>query len=184
MATSPVVLEQLQGEYINPSEWRHVVLNGTKIIFPVSVTGFSSNHRVFEYQLESGTGNAVEFSGRQPYDFTLEVKIIGRNEENYDAQLQFLLSIIDSSISEPVEIYHPKLKKYRVNKFYVTGWGYKEVDYYAVYTIKCKEYKDYVVQYLDGYITPEEEVASNMTQDDVDEVNEIFDPVIDYYLGT
>jgi hypothetical protein len=178
MAINPVLTQQKRGEYINTKEWRHVILNGTKIIFPASITGFSSNHRVFEYQLESGTGNAVEFSGRQPYDFTIEIKIIGQGEDHYDAQIQYLFSLIDTSMSEAIEISHPKLKKHKINKFYVTGWSYKEIDYYMVLNLKCKEYQDYVVQYLDGFQTPEEITASNITQDDVDEVDSTFEDII------
>lgn len=182
MAINPVVVKQNQGEYINTTSWRNVILNGNVLIFPVSITGFSSNHRVFEYALESGTGNAVEFSGRQPYEFTLDVKIVGRNEDHYDSQLQFLLSLLNTSMTEPIEIYHPIVKKYKINKFYVLGWAYKEIDFYAVYTIRCKEYKDYIVQYLDGFVTPEQDVASNITQEQVEEVEDTFSPLIGNWL--
>ena len=179
MAISPITIKQNAGEYINTSEWRNVILNGVLVRFPTSVTGFSSNHRVFEYPLESGTGNAVEFSGRQPYNFTLEIKIIGKDESNYDSQLQYLISLIEDGLSDPIEIYHPKLKKYRITKFYMTGWSYKEIDYYAVYNIKCKEYQDYIVQYLDGFVTPEFEAANSLTPDDVDGVYNTFGDLID-----
>lgn len=153
-------------EYINRPYWvDNTLINGSRINFPVSVTGIKVTNKVFEYPVESGLGSGVEFSGRDPISFTLNIRIINDKNYLYEDNIKYILNILKESVSKVVPIYNRILEKHNIYKCYVLSWSKQDIDLDSTITIQCKEYRQNLVEFLNSYEyeTEEEKIDSNLT---------------------
>jgi hypothetical protein len=159
-------------EYINQEFWENrVVINGNIINFPISITNMTAKNRIFEYPVESGLGNGLEFSGRDPYSFTINIKILDDTTYTYESSLNLILNLLNTSVNEQLTIVHPLLLQHGINQFYVLGWSKTDIDRTSEINISCKEYRDNFVEFLGSFIyeNDEQDINNNLNPTLIDE---------------
>jgi len=170
----------MAGNYLNTSIWSGKLVlrdyetsDNYNFESPAWISGFSGNKGIVSTQTEAGDGTIVEFTGRSPYTFDLNVLVLNTTLLDLPTQINLIRQLYE--LNQPIQIEFDYLKRWNITQLIILDISVEQEDPNKIeVTLSCQEYSEVIYRQLE---LPTEEQTFLATLEDLTEEDQIEIPL-------